>query len=204
MHGMIMKEEQQVNHASDYTPASFPLGRAWFAAFVELASMIWKEANEDRPAGFAMERAIADLGFETFAPAQEKFGIQRGRKVKVITPVFGPYLFVKFDREKDDWGNLRAFDYRYGGGIKGFIDILKNQNIPMRVPDLIIEHLKQAVDLGVFGLSPLTIGTQVEITEGRFAGFIGKIKSASKKRRVRVLLNMLATVDIDPCFLRKM
>ena len=193
MHGTLDVTEHQTT-----VPASFPLGRAWFAAFVEAASMTWKDNC------FAMERAIADLGFETFAPPQEKFGIQRGRRVKIVSPVFGPYVFVKFDRERDDWGNLRAFDYRYGGGIKGFIDILKNQNIPMRVPDLVIDRLKQAVDIGVFGISPLNIGTQVEITEGRFAGFIGKIKSASKKRRVRVLLNMLATVDIDPCFLRKM
>jgi transcription antitermination factor NusG len=191
MHGVI-----PTGHA---IPASFQLGRAWFVGYVEPSAMIW---NED-DGRFSIEKTITENGFETFAPAQEKMGMRRGRKIRIISSVFGSYVFIRFDRDLDNWGNLCAYDYKYGYGIKGFIDILKNNNAPIRVPDIVVSRLQQAVAMGVFGLQPLAIDTEVEITEGQFAGMIGKIKSATKKRRVKVLLKMLATVDIDPCFLRK-
>ena len=129
--------------------------------------------------------------------------IRRQHKVKLITPLFGPYVFIKFDRERDPWGKLRAYDARDGVGIKGFVDIQKNNNIPVRIADLVIQRLKQAVDAGYFGLTPIPIDTKVEIMEGPFAGLIGAIKSTSKHRRAKVLLKMLGAIDIDPCFLRK-
>ena len=185
-------------------PAIFPLGQCWFAAMVEYGAMQWEEADQKRGAGFVIERAISDeLGLETFAPPEQKMAIRRGRKVKLITPALGPYVFIKFDRERDPWGSLSAYDYRNRSGIRGFVELLTNNGFPVRVPDIAIEKLKRAVDLGLFGLSALQPGTDVEIMEGPFAGFIGKIKSATKQRRAKILLKMLGSIEVDPCFLRK-
>lgn len=193
MSGLIERRADQ-----SILPASFPIGRCWFAAVVEYAAMHWDASC------FGIEHLLRGLGFETYAPAEQKMGIVRGRKMKIIRPALGPYIFVKFDRERDEWGGLRAYDHRDAVGIKGFVGLIKNNNFPIRVPDIAIDKLKQADELGLFGLSPLKPGTDVEIMNGPFAGFIGKILSATKERRAKILLKMLGTVDIDPCFLRKM
>lgn len=194
MHGMVMIEQRT---DQSILPASFPLGRCWFAAVVEYAAMQW------RVDCFAIEWLLRDLGFETFAPPEQKMAIRRGRKVKLITPALGPYVFIKFDRERDQWGGLRAYDHRDRTGIKGFVELLTNNGFPVRVPDVAMDKLKRADELGLFGLTPLPLGTDVEIMDGPFAGLIGKIRSATKHRRAKILLKMLGTVEIDPCFLRK-
>ncbi len=111
-------------------------------------------------------------------------------------PVFPGYLFASFDRERDDWGAINQID--------GVIGILEVNHIPSRVPDIIIDRLRNAVEAGVFEkASALSIGDTVEIMEGPFTGEMARIKSATAKKRVRILLGMLK-LEIDPCFLRRM
>lgn len=169
----------------------------WFVAAVESSALAWQSGK------FGIERKINDLGFYTFVPWEERTEIKRNRRIKTYRPVFGSYIFVQFDRQGDEWGELRAYDDRHGDGIKGFIDILKNNNVPMRIPDMIISKIKNAFDLGLFNSNPLPKETPVEIMEGPFAGLIGIIKSTSKKRRVKVLLKHLGLLDLDPAYLRK-
>lgn len=171
--------------------------KSWFVAVVEGSTLAWQSGK------FGIERKINDLGFSTFVPWEERTEIKRNRRIKAYRPVFGPYIFVQFDRQGDEWGALRAYDDRHGDGIKGFIDILKNNNVPMRIPDMIISKIKNAFDLGLFNSNPLPKETPVEIMEGPFAGLIGIIKSTSKKRRVKVLLKHLGLLDLDPAYLRK-
>lgn len=181
-----------------YTPASFPLGKAWFACVVDYLAMAWDHTK------FAIEHDINALGFETFAPREEKIIRRRGRKVKQVSPAFGPYMFVRFDREADDWGHLRPYDFKSGHGISGFVQIIKNNNIPIRVPDLLIDRLTRAVELGFFGSDPLPEGARVEVMEGQWAGFLGKIKRARPGKKAEVVMDLLCTLEIDTCFLRKL
>lgn len=171
--------------------------KSWFVAAVESPTLVWTQGK------FAIERKINGLGFQTFIPWEERTEIKRNRRIKAYRPVFGPYIFVQFDRENDSWGELRPYNDRHGDGIKGFIDILKNNNVPMRIPDLVMSRIRNAFDLGLFNSSPLPKGTSVEIMEGPFASLIGIIKSTSKKRRVKVLLKHLGLLDLDPAYLRK-
>ena len=171
--------------------------KSWFVASVESPTLAWKDGK------FAIERKINDLGFETFIPWEERTGIKRNRRIKEYRPVFGSYIFVQFDRDGARWGELRPYNDRHGDGIKGFIDILKNNNIPMRIPDVVMSRIRNAFDLGLFNSNPLPKETPVEVMEGPFAGLIGIIKSTSKKRRVKVLLKHLGLLDLDPAYLRK-
>lgn len=176
---------KQKQYQREVIPASFPLGRAWFVVAFE---------NQKR----AVE-GIADIGLSTFCPVMSRTKIRKGRKVIINDPLFPGYLFAHFDREKDDWGKIED--------VKGVLGILKNGLLPSRIPDLVIERLKHAEAAGVFDYtkpgSAFKEGEEVEVTEGPFAGLIAKVKSASPKKRVRLLMASLASVEIDPCYLRK-
>jgi len=171
---------------------------SWYVAYIDGTQMRWDKGK------FRIEREINKLGFETFAPVEERTGIKRAKRVKIVTPAFGSYLFVKFDIFGTEWGKLRNFDPRDGTGISGFVAILANNGKPVCVPDLVIDFIKRSQEAGAFGGEPFEPGTEVEIMEGPFAGIFGKIKSVSKQYRAKVLLNMLGDLEIDPCFLRKM
>lgn len=165
-------------------PASFPLGRAWFV--VAVFGRHERDAAAD----------ITALGFDMFCPVQTGVRMIRGRKVECTDPVFPGYLFVHFDRERDEWGSINDID--------GVIGILSNGGFPSRVPDIIISRLQNMVAAGVFdSAGEMKAGEVVEITEGPFAGLLAKVKSASPRKRVKVLLDNLGAIDIDCCFLRK-
>ena len=170
-------------------PASFQKGAAWFVVSVEWAKMRW---NGDL---FKVERDIRALGFQTFAPAQHQLKIVRQRRRVLVTPAFGCYLFVRFDRELDDWGQIL--------GVRGVYGVLSNAYMPMRIPDIVIERIRRAEQAGAFGLKALEPGTLVEIMEGPWSGFIAKVLAASPKKRAKLLLGSIGKLDIDPCFLRK-
>lgn len=182
-------------------PLSFPLGRAWFVVFVSSNEMRWskdKHGNWD----FPVVRRIEEEGFETFVPVEQRTIVRRGRKQVQTVPLFGSYVFVRFDREADDWGILNGDD------IEGVHFIIQDTfNIPIRVPDKEIDRLRRAELAGAFDLTkPCSIfqeGDDVEIREGPFAGLIAKVRSAHPHKRVKLLLEGLGRLEIEAGCLTK-
>lgn len=167
-------------------PASFPLGKAWFIASVE-GRMETRARDE-----------IVRLGFTVFCPMERRFRVVRGRKTEVVTPVFQGYLFVSFDRERDDWGLIQ--------GARGVFDILKHEKFGMPAPvqQREIDMLMNADAAGVFDkANAFQQGETVEITDPRFLGLLGKVKSAEPRKRMKILLDGLGTLEIEPYFLRR-
>lgn len=161
--------------------ASYQLGPAWHA----FRANIKCEARA--------RDGIEELGFETFVPMERRIVVRQRRKVLVENPLFVRYGFVKFDVEKDAWGQIKSTD--------GVEDILTNNQLPVRVPAQEIEKLKLAEKFGLFDRTkkpaPFKKGDDVEIGEGPFAGFIGKVMRARTDERVDILLNMFgATREI--------
>lgn len=161
--------------------------KSWFVAY----TMVAAEAKA--------ERDVREAGFEAFAPTITKTVIKHGRRRDLLEPVFPRYIFVCFDRERDDWGLIQE--------LRHIQFIIRNNMMPAKVPTIVVDRLKRATDAGVFSSkSALVDGDSVEIEEGPFRDLIGKVKSASPRKRVKVLLNILGrdtTVDIDACFLKK-
>ena len=171
-------------------------GATWFVVFGNWAKMRWI-IDADFGGCFRLQRDIMALGFETFAPAERRWVSWRKRKRESITPAFGSYVFVRFDRELDAWGQI--FD------VQGVHDVIRTGNIPIRVPDQEINMLLAAERGGLFDYvaSPFSTDQVVEITEGPWMGLIGKVRSASPRKRVKILLNALGMMEIEPHFLRK-
>ena len=140
-----------------------------------------------------------DLAFETFCPQLARIKLVRGLRTRVVSALYQGYGFVRFDRDCDDWGQIRAID--------GVIDLYKRDSVPVRVPDLEVRTFQRAEAAGVFDLTSAVAnfrtGDEVEIeAQGPFYGLVARIKSAKAKRRVEILLDTL-TMSIDPCYLRK-
>lgn len=190
---------------ADLAPASFPLGRVWCIAVVEADRMQWSRwqrflglGGSDTMECFAAERSLIEAGFETYVPTERRMKIKLGRKVESVAALFGNYVFVRFDRERDSWPSS-DIDHIEG--------VLKVMGIPARVPDLFIETLQRAEQAGTFDYcaekSPFKQGDSVEIMEGPFAGIIAKIKAARPRQKAKLLLQALGTIEIDPCFIQK-
>lgn len=181
-------------------PANFPLGRAWFVAVCSPFEMHWS-ADQNGKGHFPVERRINELGFETYGPIERKLKIINRRKHERVTPLFGCYIFARFDRERDDWGNINPDQAR------GAYGVLKNLDMPARVPDIVIDRLRRAEDAGVFDYtkpsSAFNKGDMLEIQEGPYKDFIGKVKSAEPRKKVKLLMDRLGVVEIDPQYLAK-
>lgn len=162
--------------------------KSWFVAYTAVAS----EARA--------EKEITEAGFDAFAPTITKTVVKHGRRRSLLEPVFPRYIFVQFDRSNDEWGAIQD--------LKSVQFIIRNNNMPAKVPTIVVDRIRRAAEAGVFSSkSALVEGDGVEIEEGPFRNLIGKVKSASPRKRVKVLLNILGqdtTVDIDACFLKKL
>jgi transcription antitermination factor NusG len=195
-----------VKHSPGLLSASFPLGRAWFVVFASSAEMHWSKMprkwGEPEAWSFPVVRRIENEGFETFVPRERRIIRFNGRKIERVIPLLGSYIFVRFDREADDWGVINPVD------ICGVHGLLRNaDDLPIRVPDMAIEKLQRAEDQGAFDftrpMSAFAEGEEVEILEGPFAGLIAKVRSCEPRKRAKLLLTGLGKLEIDPSSLRK-
>lgn len=167
-------------------PMSFPLGRTWFVLTVD-----------DNSQGSVCED-LKYLCYETFNPQRTQRRIKAGRKIDEVRPVFGGYLFVKFDRDRDDWGGISSLE-----GVRGILSSC--EGIPVQIPDGIMRQLIDWDSTGYFDASnKLQPGEEVEITSGPLQGLFAKVKSAKARKRGKVVLEyLLGAVEIDTAFLRR-
>jgi len=187
---------------SDYAAPPLPVGEAWHAVFVSIHEMHWTRSTlKDGTAVeyFPVERRIQEAGYETFVPRERRIKLRAGRKVEVVTPLFGSYVFVRFDRAIDSWGEINFLD--------GVHQILSNLQIPIRIPERMIETFQAAEQAGVFDYrKPRAIfstGDSVEIMHGPFAGLVAKVRCASPRKRVKLLMDGLGKLEIDAEYLMK-
>lgn len=163
-------------------PASFLLRKFWHVVYTAMRQEI------------EVKSELVKLGFDVFLPMSTRRAVKRGKRVIINDPLFTRYIFVAFDREKDEWGSIL--------NTNGVECILGADRIPIAVPLLEIERLQRYEQAGAFDFTRsklnFTAGDKVEIQEGPFAGMMAKVKCASPKKRVRLLLESLASIEIDP------
>ena len=195
---MSLQESYSVTR-NPLIPASFPLGMAWYVVFVSATEMRHskdRDAGDDDPGYFPIERRINEASFETYVPVEITKEIRKGKRIKRVVPIFGSYVFVRFDIERDEWGEILS--------LEGVHKILRQLDIPKRVPDDVIEFIRRCEEGGLFGGEGLKPGDKVSIKkDGPFSHLIGKIKSTTKNKRTKVLLGELGVVDIETCYLEK-
>jgi transcriptional antiterminator RfaH len=174
-------------------PASFPLERRWYVIYTNIKCE------------FRANMGLKAKGFETFLPYIRK-RIRHGRYTNVVDrPVFPRYLFIKFDVEKDEWFHpIKSTD--------GVEDLIRNDNIPVRIPEQQIERLRYSQACGDFDttkkpVSAYMAGEIVRIQEGVFSGFSATVLAAMPdKNRAELMLEFLgrkSKIELDYDALQK-
>lgn len=121
---------------------------------------------------------------EIFCPEQVIVEFKDGKSKERKRRLYTNYVFLELDYTDKIWHSLR--------GIRGVVGFLGNRNTPTILPEREVEIMKKLVS----GNEPqykveYEIGSNVRITNGSFASFIGVLKSVEyEKNRAVVLLNI--------------
>ena len=131
-------------------------------------------------------KALANLsnqGFEIFCPKSPLLKNFKKRIIKILSPLFPSYIFIRLDLEVDGW---RKINNTYG--VK---EILKNSStFPSPISTDFIESLKKVcdsnncVDDSYFNFK---VGQRVKFVEGPFLNRVVEIIKMPSRDRILVL-----------------
>jgi transcriptional antiterminator RfaH len=165
-------------------PASFPVGGAWHVVYTNIRCE------------FRANMGLKAKGFETFLPYLRK-RIRHARYTQAVErPLFPRYLFVRFDVEKDEWFDpIKSTD--------GVEDIIRNNSIPVRIPQAELDPIIHAQKAGEFDLtrkrpisSEYAEGEVIRISAGPFAGFAAEVLATMPdKARAEVALQLFGRIS---------
>ncbi|OUU51947.1 MAG: hypothetical protein CBC25_04500 [Pelagibacteraceae bacterium TMED65] len=124
-------------------------------------------------------------GLKTFLPLFESTKIKANRYITELKPLFTGYIFVSFDRQGQEWANIK-----YTTGITRLIVV---NNIPQKIPNEFITSLIKRCDMDEKLISEpdLKPGIRVEVTQGPLTNLIGTIENVSPEKRVTILFELM-------------
>jgi transcriptional antiterminator RfaH len=125
-------------------------------------------------------------GFQAWLPRFRRVRKHARRIDHVLAPLFPGYLFVRLDAETERWRSIN--------GTYGVIRLLCNGDVPLAVPDGLVEEIMQRRDeSGLVVLPPrlLAVGETVKVAFGGFAELEGLVQEMPRRDRVILLLNLL-------------
>lgn len=125
------------------------------------------------------------LGFETFCPIFQKQRHHNHQIEQVSRPLFPRYFFVRFDRDRHEWGKILT--------TRGVADFVRDgMGKPSIMPDIHMVTLKAAIaahtpanDEG----APIKPGDKVRLLAGPFSGFEA-LFCEDAKARVSIMLSL--------------
>lgn len=129
---------------------------------------------------------LARQGFEVYLPKVELTKRRKGILSSIIEPFFPRYLFISFDRERDDWAPIRS--------TRGVCGLVRFGGVPKPVSASLIEMLKSNENtekLQCINANAWKSGDRVEIEQGPFAGYSCIYQAEKSAARVSVLLNIV-------------
>ncbi len=133
------------------------------------------------------ERAWWNLdqqGFRCFLPYARVKRRHHGRYQVRIEPMFPRYLFIRLAAGVEDWSPIRS--------TIGVTGLVRFGTWPARVPEQLIETLRERTQDGYCDLSPdpLECGERVRILDGPFKDYEGIFRAARSKERIMILLDV--------------
>ncbi|MBX5467806.1 MAG: transcription termination/antitermination protein NusG [Firmicutes bacterium] len=137
-----------------------------------------------------LERRVASMGmedkiFRVVVPMEEELEVKDGRKKLVKKKVFPGYVLVEMIMTDDSW-----YVVRNTPGVTGFVGS-GSRPIPLQEHEV---HMILGKDLSGTPELPrvnLTVGQEVQVVDGPFEGFSGRIEAISPERgKVKVIVSM--------------
>ncbi|MBV7410720.1 transcription termination/antitermination protein NusG [Maritimibacter sp. DP1N21-5] len=131
------------------------------------------------------ERNLVRQGFEVFAPLTAETKRSRSGFVERTTLLFPGYMFVAVTPETKSWSTVNSTN--------GVSRVVKTADRPSPVPGELIDQLRARCDLDglLKPLETLEPGTNVLVSTGPFAEFIGQVEQMAPDQRVWVLIDMM-------------
>jgi transcriptional antiterminator RfaH len=149
--------------------------KQWYAVYTQ-------PRNEDRA-----HEHLARQGFEVFLPRYLKRRSHARRVTIAPAPLFPRYLFVSFDASQQRWRAIRS--------TRGVIDLVSNGEMPVPVPDTIIQEMERRRDTDGYVVLArhldLKRGTRIRIDSGPFAAHEAIFETIRDSDRVIALLSLM-------------
>ncbi|MEE9609985.1 MAG: transcription termination/antitermination NusG family protein [Desulfatiglandales bacterium] len=148
-----------------------------------------------------VEFYLGNDGIESFLPLYQNYTYRFGRNIKMITPLFPGYIFVRFDLEP------QHYSVRW---TRGVTRILGMGLEPIPVDDLVIEIIKSRVDNAnvVKQGKAFRRGDRVRIKAGPLKDLLGifetKISDAGRVKILLTLIGYQASVELHESQLEKL
>jgi transcriptional antiterminator RfaH len=128
---------------------------------------------------------LKNQGYRVFLPLHRNT-VRHARQFRVaLAPLFPRYLFVEILVGRDRWTPIR--------GTQGVSHLIMDGDRPRPVPAGVVESLLAIADeMGIVHLeTAMRSGQAVRITNGAFAGLVGRLATVDGNGRVKVLLDVL-------------
>lgn len=147
----------------------------------------WYAAYTQPQAESRAAQELRQQGFDSFLPLYRRLRRHARRTETVLRPLFPRYLFVALDLETQPWRSVN--------GTRGVVQLVRQGDRPAALPGGVIEGLCTRVDAsGAVPLDSLVAferGMKLLVTDGPFAGQVGRYEAMTDDDRVILLLDLL-------------
>lgn len=150
----------------------------------------WYVAQTQPRAEILATQHLVRQGFNSFFPRFRKLRRHARRVDEILAPVFPGYIFVCFDRDRDQWRSINSTL-----GVSRLVGNTSNR--PQPVPDAAMAAIQSRCegDLMTDLVPTFRPGQQVRLLTGAFADQLAEIERLDDRGRVRVLLNILGGIS---------
>ena len=135
-------------------------------------------------------RNLENQSFGTFLPRQEITKRKGEIFQRQIRPLFPGYLFVQLSPDQGPWRQVNS--------TRGVVRLVRLGTEPSVVPNEIVEALMAGCDeqsilrqTGETQSSQLHAGSQAQVTQGPFSGFIATISDIEPNNRINILIEIM-------------
>ena len=133
-------------------------------------------ANEMRA-----KRNLDLLGITSWLPKYSKVTRQHNDQRFVERVLFPGYLFIAFERGREQWQAVRDTPGAYG--------VIAAEGRPVRVPNDDVAALMSCCLTGFFDQGQRRVGSKVRVVGGKHAGLMGRIVKAPDEDKATVMLH---------------
>lgn len=135
---------------------------------------------------FKAQENLLRQGYETYLPLVQAPRRRNGKNIKRTEAFFPRYLFIRLDKEKDNWSPIRS--------TIGVVGMVRFAGMPAVVSENMIASLKCSENefgFQSFEKKELKLGDKVDIIEGPFEGYKAVYQKMKSSERVSVLLDIV-------------
>jgi transcriptional antiterminator RfaH len=144
--------------------------------------LVFTKANHEAIA----EQHLQRQGFDIYLPLLQQHKRRRNQYKIVTEPLFPRYLFIHLHSEMDDWSKIRS--------TRGCVSLVRFGPLPARVPENLIQRLKQDEGSRIIqeGVSTPDFqpGDHVQVVDGVLTNYEGIVKIKNSQQRITLLLTV--------------